>query len=325
MRRFIILILVLATLAAGCGNDADLTVYSGRNQELVQPLIDQFIAETGLDVEVRYAGSAELAATLVEEGDSSPADLFFAQDPASLGRVALTGLLLPLPSGVLALVPEEFSDADGRWVGVSGRARTLVYDPIAVDPVELPVSVDGLTDPQWQGRVAIAPTNSSFLAFVAAMIQIEGEAATRTWLEQMSASPTYSKNSTIVAAVNGGEVEMGLVNHYYPLQAAEEPDATAANFFFPGGGPGALVMPAGVGVLASTDDEDTAIRFIEFLLSADAQGYFATETYEFPLVPGVAADPRLPALDEITAPDLDLSRLAETLDLATELVTELGL
>ncbi|MBT8217766.1 MAG: extracellular solute-binding protein [Acidimicrobiia bacterium] len=325
MRRFLFLALALGVLTSGCGSDADLTVYSGRNQELVQPLIDQFIEETGINVEVRYAGSAELAATLVEEGESSPADVFFAQDPASLGRVALAGLMQPLPSDALATVPDGFSDTDGRWVGVSGRARTLVYDPIAVDPVEFPATVAELAEPPWQGRVAIAPTNGSFLAFVAAMIQIDGESATRDWLEAMTDAPAYSKNSVIVAAVNGGEVEMGLVNHYYPLQAAEESEATATNFFFPSGGPGALIMPAGVGILDSTDSEDAAVRFVEFLLSETAQQYFATETYEYPLRPGVAADPRLPDLGEITAPDLDLSLLAETLDLATQLVTDLGL
>lgn len=318
-------LVVIALLAAACGGDAGLTVYSGRNQELVQPLIDRFIEETGIDVEVRYAGSAELAATIVEEGDSSPADVFFAQDPASLGRVALAGLLAPLDQSLLDVVPDRFSDSDGRWVGVSGRARTMVYDASVVDPAGLPGTVQELASTEWRGRVAIAPTNGSFLAFVAALIQLDGEDATRDWLEGMRGAPTYSGNSTIVAAVNGGEIQFGLVNHYYALQAATEGDTVAANHFFPGGGAGALVMPAGVGILESSDDSDAATRFVEFLLSEEAQQYFATETFEFPLRPGIAPDPRLPDISAITAPDLDLSRLAETLDLATELVTDTGL
>ena len=330
MKRLVLLVVVLATVAAACSSadGGTLTVYSGRSEDLVQPLIDLFSAETGIEVTVRYAESAELAATILEEGSSSPADVFFAQDPASLGTIALAGLFATLPSGILDAVPSRFSDTDGTWVGVSGRSRVVVYDESVVDPSDLPQSEDGFTDPAWSGKVALAPSNGSFLAFVAAKILIDGENATRTWLDGMAAnqSPTFPNNSSIVTAVNDGQVPAGLVNHYYLLRAlAENPELPGENFFFPTPTAGSLVMPAGVGILASSDHSDEAERFISFLVDEGAQRYFAEETFEYPLLSGVPANPQLPPLDSLTTPDLDLSLLATTLDLATDLVAEAGL
>ena len=324
------MVTVLALLAAACSapQGDSLTVYSGRSEDLVQPLIDRFEEESGIDVTVRYAGSADLAATILEEGDASPADVFFAQDPASLGSVALDGLFTPLDDDILTQVPAEFSDTDGAWVGVSGRARVVVYDSTVVDPASLPPTEDGFTEPEWAGRVGIAPTNGSFLAFVAAKILLDGEAATLAWLEGMAANqaPTFPKNSAIVTAVNQGQVETGLVNHYYLLGAlAEDPEAVGRNHFFTTPTAGSLVMPAGAGILASSNSAGEAEEFVRFLLGSGAQTYFADETFEYPLIPGVPANSRLPPLGQIAAPTLDLSQLATTLDLATDLVARAGL
>ncbi len=330
MRRSVLLLAVIALVLAACSSDDDgtLTVYSGRSEELIAPLIDQFREETGIDVAVRYGGSPEIAATLLEEGDNSPADVVFTQDPASIGSVALEGMLAALPEDLLASVPERFSDREGRWVGVSGRARTVVYDTDRLDAADLPATEDGLTDSSWAGRVGIAPSNSSFLAFVAAKILLDGEEETLTWLEAMAGNeaPSFPNNSSIVGAVADGQLESGLVNHYYLLRRlVEQPDATAENYFFPEATAGSLVMPAGVGILETSGSPDAARRFIEFLLSRSAQEYFAAETYEYPLVPGVDADPLLPPIDTITTPDIDLSELATVFDRATDLVSEAGL
>ncbi len=232
----------LALIAAACtpnsSDEQNLTVYSGRSEELIGPLIEQFEEESGIEVSVRYGDSAELAATILEEGDRSPASVFLAQDPASLGSVALAGLFSSLPEDLLDQVPATYSDRDGLWIGVSGRARSVVYDPTATTPDDLPPTEDGLTDADWAGRVGIAPTNGSFLSFVAAKILLDGEAATLSWLEGMKAneSPTFPKNSTIVSAVADGQVETGLVNHYYALRLlAEDPTASVANCLLPGG------------------------------------------------------------------------------------------
>ncbi len=331
MKKMVVLIAALSFVAAGCssGNGApSITLYSGRSEVLIQPVIDAFTEATGIDVAVKYAGSADLAATILEEGSSSPADVFLSQDPASLGTIALDGLFATLPAVILDRVPARFSDDEGQWVGTSGRARVVVYDASLVDPGDLPSTEDGFVDPVWNGRVGIAPTNGSFLAFVATKILVDGQDATLAWLDGMAAnhSPKYPKNSPIVVAVNAGEIDAGLVNHYYLLRAlAENPDETGKNHFFAIATPGSLVMPAGAGVLASSDSVDAAHQFIEFLLSDESQRYFAEETFEYPLVPGIDADPSLPPIETIATPDINLSELATVLDLATDLVARAGL
>jgi iron(III) transport system substrate-binding protein len=331
MKRIFALGLAVILTAAACttsGGSDSITLYSGRSEDLVQPLIDQFSEATGITVTVKYAGSADLAATITEEGDNSPADVFFAQDPASLGTVALAGLFDTLPDDVLAKVPARFSDTDGAWVGTSGRARVVVYDTSVVSPSDLPPTEDGFTDPSWSGLVGIAPTNGSFLSFVAAKILSDGEQATLEWLEGMAAinSPTFPKNSPIVAAVNAGQIPVGLVNHYYLLRAlAEDPTLPGANQFFEVSTAGGLVMPAGAGIISSSDSKDASEQFIKFLLSDQAQEYFAQETFEYPLVPGIAANALLPPIDTIPTPNVDLSDLASVLDTATDLVAQAGL
>jgi iron(III) transport system substrate-binding protein len=327
----LVLLATVAIVAAGCSSSSEngaITLYSGRSEDLIQPVIDAFMDETGIEVTVKYADSANLAATLVEEGDASPADLFFAQDPASLGTVTLSGLFDRLPDDILSRVPGRFSDDAGTWVGTSGRARVVVYDSSELTPSDMPLTEDGFVEDVWRGRVGIAPTNGSFLSFVAAKILIDGEDATRAWLDGMAANsaPKYPKNSPIVAAVNAGELDAGLVNHYYLLRAlAENPDEVGANFFFTTPTAGSLVMPAGVGILASSPNKDEALQFVEWLLDNETQRYFADETFEYPLVPGIDANEALPAIDTIPTPDINLSDLAGVLDTATDLVADAGL
>ena len=331
MKRLLLTLIVLGILSlltVSCGgSDGTLTIYSGRSEELVGPVISRFEDETDIDVEVRYGDSAELAATILEEGDNSPADVFFAQDPASLGVVAIGDLFATLPTEITDLVAARFSDDEGRWVGVSGRSRVLVYDTSTVEASELPSSEDELTGEAWAGRVAIAPTNGSFLAFVAAKVLLDGEEATLAWLQAMedNGSPTYSSNSVIVTAVNDGEVDTGLVNHYYRFQLeAELGEIVVANHFLSGGA-GSLVMPAGAGILARSGTRDEAAELLRFLLDDEAQTYFAEETFEYPLVEGIAPNSQLPPLDTLTPPELDLSALATVLDVATDLVADAGL
>lgn len=325
-----IAVLIVALLLAACGGSAGeegpLVVYSGRSEDLVASLIERFETETGVEVEVRYGDSTELAATLLAEGAATDVDVFFAQDPASLG--ATSSLLTRLPDEVLEAVPARFRDSSGRWVGTSGRVRVLVYDSERVDPGDLPSSIDQLADPRWAGQLAIAPTNGSFLAFVAAMILDRGEDATLEWLEAIAANEPvdFPGNSPIVAAADAGEISIGLVNHYYLLRLqAEGGGSRAANHFLAPGDVGGLVMPAGAGIVAGSDHPESAHRFVEFLLTEESQRYFAEETFEYPLVPGVEPFEGLPAIDAVVGPDIDLSRLAEALDTATDLVTRAGL
>ena len=323
-------VLLAAAAVAGCGSDGSdgpITVYSGREEELVAALFDRFTESTGIDVEVRYGDSAELAATIAEEGDNSPADVFFAQDPGSLG--AVDEQLAELPAETLDRVAERFRDADGRWVGTSGRVRVLVYNTDRLEEGELPSSVLELTQPEWQGRVGIAPTNASFQAFVTAMRLSLGDDRTREWLEGMkdNGAKTYERNTPIVEAVASGEIDVGLVNHYYlALVREEQPDAPIANHLFEAGDPGTLVSVAGAGVLASTDQEDDAEAFVEFLLSDDAQRFYVDEAEEneYPLVDGVDPPEGLVPLAEIEGPDVELTAFGAELEQTVELLRQTG-
>lgn len=301
-------------------------LYSGRTEELVGPLLARFEEERGIDVEVRYGSSPEMAATLLTEGADSPADLFYAQDPASLGSVA--ELMVPVPDSIMGMVPERFSDPDGRWVGITARSRVLAFNPELVDEAELPTSYRQLTDPEWSGRFGIAPTNGSFVTFVAAMILLEGEEATTGWLEGIATNNpvTFDGNSPIAAAVDAGDLELGLINHYYLRElAAEQGSITAQNHFFTEADAGSLVMPSGIGVLATASNPDGSEALIEFLLSPDSQAYFAETNFEYPVTPDAPAPEGLPALEELVSPVLSSADLAGVLDRATDLIAAAGL
>ncbi|CAN5133259.1 iron ABC transporter substrate-binding protein [soil metagenome] len=304
--------------------EGSITIYSGRSEELVGPLLERFTEATGIEVEVRYGDTAELAATILDEGQNSPADVFFGQDAGALGALRAEGLLTELPSDITDEVDARFRATDGTWVGASGRARVLVYSTDLVTEEELPDSVFELTEEQWNGRVGWAPTNGSFQAFVTAMRISEGEDVTRDWLEGMIANDVqvYSNNGSQVEAAAAGEIAIGLVNNYYLARmAAENPDIAAANHFLPGSDIGSLINIAGAGILATSDQTDLAEEFVAYLLGEEAQTYFAEETYEYPLAAGVEADAFLPSLDEIGSPEIDLSDLADlqgTLDLLVE-------
>jgi len=305
-----------------------IVVYSGRSQELVEPLIEQFEAATGIEVRVRYAGTSELAATLLEEGSNSPADVFFAQDAGALGAVARAGLSATLPDPILQRVDARFRSPSGTWVGASGRVRVAVYDTRELGPADLPASVRGFVDPVWKGRLGWAPTNASFHSFVTALRVLWGEAAARDWLVAMKANEprAYEGNSQALQAVAAGEVDVALVNHYYLMRQLAESggDYPVRNHFFGAGDPGSLVNVAGAAILASSKNRASAEAFVAYLLGVDAQRYFAEKTFEYPLVPEVPAPAGLPALSELDPPDLDLSDLAD-LERTLELLREVGI
>ncbi len=301
------------------GGTDSLVIYSDRRESLVGPIIDQFRQATGIDVEVRYGGTAELAGVLLEEGENSPADVFYAQDPGGLGALQAAGLLAQLPQETLARVPDRFASPTGEWVGISGRARTVVYNTEAIsDPAtELPDDLWGFTAPEWKGRLGWAPTNGSFQAMVTAMRAVWGDERTAEWLLAIQANEpvVYDSNTPIVAAAGSGEIDAGFVNHYYLYRflAEDGQDFGARNYFLPGGGPGSLIMVSGAGILKSAANPDNAQRFLDFLLSVPGQQYFAAQTVEYPLVEGVSITAGLPPLAELdeVALDIDLADLAD--------------
>ena len=324
----LLLALLLATTACGVGGGDELTIYSGRSRDLVEPLLNQFAEDTGIAIAVKYGDSTDLALLLAEEGDRSPADVFFSQSPGTVGFLAERDLLAPLPDDLVAAVPARYRSAGGHWVGVTARQRVLVYDSGAVDEADLPGSILELTDPAYRGRVAVAPSNASFQDFVTAMRQRLGDERTLKWLEGMAANdaPVYANNNAIVEAVGRGEVPMGLVNHYYNERfLAEDPSLPSRNHHFEPGDLGNLVIESSASVLAANDRGSDAERFVAYLLGEDAQAYFASETFEYPLAEGVSAAPSLVPLDQLEPPEVDVDALGASFDGTQELIDRSGI
>lgn len=346
MKRVVALVAIAAL--AGCGDgsasttttspSADTTtseaseaealvLYSGRNENFVEPVIEAFTAETGIEVDVRYAGTGELATTILAEGEDTPADVFWAQDPAFIGGIAKEGLLDELPGDIASLVQDRFRDAENRWVGITGRSRVFVYNTDLVAEDDLPETVWDLAEPEWNARFGVAPTNGSFVAFVTGMLLAEGEDRTREWLEGVAANDPviFEGNGPIVDATVAGDLPGGLVNHYYLLQRiAELGDVPAANHYFPEEDPGSMVMATGAGILASSDQPDAAAALIRHLLSIESQEHFLS-LFEYPLIDGGGTPEGQPELEDLPVFDINLTDTADTLEPALNLISESGL
>ena len=338
-QRLLAALLVLAAVVlAGCGFSTEdngggsnepgtegITLYSGRIPAAIGPAVDMYEAQADRDVQVRFAETADLAATLVEEGDASPADVFFAQEPGAIAAVAEAGLLTKLPRDILDLVPARYRDPEGRWVGVTGRARVIAYNQDVVKESELPPSPFGLTDPQWNDRVGWSPASSSMQEYVTALRAKYGDDRTKQWLEEMvdNGAVSFPDNVTIRDAIAKGEIDVGLINHYYVAQAISEegPDYPVA-VYFPPGGLGSLMLLTSVGVLESSDRKPEAFAFVRSLLSPKSQAFFTSSSKEYPLAKGVEPDPSLSVpIAEIPVSDsslVDLKELQGTIELMKE-------
>jgi iron(III) transport system substrate-binding protein len=311
-------ITVLAGLLVGlaaCGSSEDentLTMYSGRISPILSPAVKLYEDASGVDVQTRYGDSPALSAQISEEGRNSPADLFFSQDAGSLDALEQKGLLLKLPADVLAKVPKHYQSAQGFWVGTTGRSRIIAYGP-KVKRSELPDSPLELTAKQWKGRVGWAPTNASLQGYITALRLVEGEDVAKRWLEGMVANDVqvYDSNIPVRDAIAKGEIDLGLINHYYVAEAQAEDPQYPVKVHFPPKDLGSLINTAGVAVLASTDDRKQALAFVRKMLSKEAQTYFADSSKEYPLVAGVAPAKELTPIDEIPAPKIDLAKLGD--------------
>ena len=290
-----------------------LTLYSGRSEKIVAPILKAFENSTGINVRIKYAKSAALAATLLEEGDRSPADVFYAQDPGALG--AVEPLLAKLPANVLTRVTSWAQNPEGLWVGVTGRARTVVYNTAKFNESDLPDDMWDFSKSSWKGRIGWAPTNSSFQTMVTAMRVLWGDAKTEEWLRGIQAhEPTvYPKNTPQVAAAGAGEIDVGFVNHYYLHRAlAEQGDSfPARNYHVRSGGPGALIMVSGAGILKTARNPKASAKLLSYLLSEETQENFASTTYEYPLVPGVGEHKGVTPVASIKHPAVALADLAD--------------
>ncbi len=320
----VVLVIVIGNTALG---SEVLTIYSGRSQNLIEPVFTKFQEATGIKVNVRYGGTAELVATILEERQNSPVDIFFAQDAGGLGALASIGRLQEIHERLLIQVDEKFRSPSGLWLGISGRARVVAYNKNYVEEKDLPDSIHGFLDPKWYGRIGWAPGNASFQAFITALRILEGEEGAEAWLRGIIANRprVYHNNTSTVDAVGRGEVHVGFVNHYYLFRfIAEQGESYPVRNLYTSNDAGAMVNIAGVGILDVARDRDLAYKFIEFLLSPEIQEYFVEQNSEYPLVKDMVIDnPMILPIEDIDVPDIDLSNL-EDLEGTLELLFNVG-
>jgi iron(III) transport system substrate-binding protein len=317
--------------SGGSGGDSggELVLYAGRTLSLVKDVIAEFEKQTGIDVKIKDGKSPALATLLIEEGDKSPADVFWSQDAGSLGAVARAGQFDKIADATMKMLPAKHQTESGMWLAVSGRARVIAYASKTVKKEDLPQSIYDLTDPKWKGKIGWAPRNGSFQAFVTAMRNVDGDDKARAWLEGVKANePTeYPKNSPIVKALADGEIQVGLPNHYYLLRITEkDPDYPVAQAFFKDGDIGNLVNVSGIGILKTGKNRAAAAKFAKFLLSKWTQEYLTNKVFEYPLIDSVKANARLVGHDALQSalPKVDLGKL-DDLDGTRKLLKEVGL
>lgn len=343
MRNFLYVVLGAVLLAFGLsacqqGESDELVIYSGRSKALVDPLVEQYRQQTDRSVNVRYGSDAQLLAALEEEGDQSPADVFWANTTGALGQAHNADLLATLPDSILNR-PANFAPSSGRWTPVTTRFRVLAYNPDAVTPDDLPDSVLDLPElDQYEGRIGWTPAYSSFQDFITAMRTIHGADTTRQWVEDMQdLNPnSYTSNTPMIRALAAGEIDLALTNHYYVLrlkhgdakvedEADVDPQAAVETYHFEQGDVGNLALVTGAAQLNTSDQPAEAQHFLRFLLSEEAQRFAATQVNEYPVIEGVQVpDYLLPVQEALElSPTFDFERLRD-LDATLKLLRDAG-
>jgi iron(III) transport system substrate-binding protein len=323
------LTLVTTLAVAGCGGDdgPSIVVYNAQHEQLLEELAPAFTEETGIEVELRHGKDLELSAQLVEEGDASQADVFLTENSPAMSQVEREGLFTELPSDIVSPIPEQFRPTSGLWTGFVARSTVLVYNTDLVEESELPASILDLAEPEWAGRISFSPTGADFQAIVAAVLELEGEDATRAWLEGIQDNgAVYDGNNVVLESVNSGESEVGIIYHYYWYRDQEESGEVSDNsalHFFRNQDPGAFVSVSGAGVLEASDNKDEAEQFVEYLTSeAGQQGLADSYALEYPLNPAVQLDPPVEPFDSLQPPVVNVSDLdGQTV---VDLMTEVG-
>lgn len=316
---WIVSVLAAGALLAGCGGDDksdELTVYSGQHEQTMKLLTDDFTRRTGIDVKVRRNSESALANQLLREGSASPADVFITENPPALTAVQRKGLFAPVEPATLAKTPSRYNAPKGDWVGVSARSAVLVYDPDKLKRSELPRRLLDLADSKWRGKLGFAPAESDFQPLITAIGKLHGTRAVSTWLEGLKAnSKRYDGNVAIVMAVNGGEIEAGLIDHYYYYRTRDELGASktrAKLHYFAPGDAGAFVDVSGAAALKSSDHKDEAQRFLAYLVSKPAQEIIATsQSYEYPLASGVRTKRDIKPFEQLKPPDISVDDLGD--------------
>ncbi|MDF2968585.1 MAG: iron transporter substrate-binding protein [Nocardioidaceae bacterium] len=307
----------LVLTLSSCSEEDDgpsITVYNAQHEELLTEIAPGFTEETGIDVELRHGDDFELANQLVQEGPDSPADVFLTENSPAMSLVDSEGLFAPLDGQTLRQVPDQYAPDNGHWMGFAARSTVLVYNTDLVSDAELPESILELAEPQWRDRIAFSPTGADFQAIVSAVLELEGERVTEQWLEGLAANGTvYDGNDVVMESVNSGEVDAGVIYHYYWYRDQQEAGDNSSNsqlHFFDDRDPGAFVSVSGAGVLESSDTPDDAEQFVAYLASEAGQQDIADSyALEYPLNPAVQLDDSVKPFEELEPPRVDLAAL----------------
>jgi iron(III) transport system substrate-binding protein len=322
-------VVVLAGTSCSSESESDkLLIYNAQHESLTKEWIDAFTKETGIEVEYRQGGDTELGNQLVAEGDASPADVFLTENSPAMAAVEKAGLFADHDAETLDQVPAQYRPATGKWTGVAARSTVFVYNTSRLRPEQLPKSLLDLQAPEWKGRWGAPPTKADFQAIVSALLQLKGEQATAQWLAGMKTNAVlYNDNIATLKAVNAGEVDGGIIYHYYWFRdqsKTKEMSANTALHYFKNRDPGAFVSLSGGGILASSDKRDQAQQFVRFITGKAGQEVLEKGTsFEYPVASGVPANPALPPLNSLQAPAVDPSTL--NAQQVTDLMTKAGL
>lgn len=304
-----------ASLTTACGDSGpSITVYNAQHEELLNDIIPAFEKETGIEVKLRSGDDLELANQLVQEGKASPADVFLTENSPAMNLVDNAGLFTKVSPKALAPIPQQYVPSDHNWVGFLGRSTVAIYNTDKVSPSELPTSILDFAKPEWKGRISFSPTGADFQAIVSAVLQLEGEAKTRSWLQGIKDNGTvYDGNNVVLQSVNAGQSEVGIAYHYYWYRdRAENGDNSdhSAVHYFDNQDPGAFVSLSGAGVLASSDKQADAQKFVAYLTSTAGQQELAKSyALEYPLNPKVSLAPPVKPFSELDPPKVDPASL----------------
>ena len=305
-----------------------LVVYNAQHTSLTQAWADGFTKETGVKVTLRNGGDSELGNQLVQEGAASPADVFLTENSPAMALVDSAGLFAPLDAATLALVPANFRPSHGRWVGVAARSTVFVYNKSKFTPAQLPKSMLDLAEPSWKGRWAASPSGADFQAIVSALLELKGEPVTAGWLKAMKENATpYKGNSTVMKAVNAGQIDGGVIYHYYYFGDQAKTGENSKNVglhYFRNEDPGAFVSISGGGVLATSKHAAQAQAFVKWVAGKGGQEILKTgDSYEYAVGVGAQSNPKLVPLAELQAPKVEPSKLNSKK--VSDLMTQAGL
>lgn len=320
--------LFLSTQAVAADNNEGIVVYNAQHENLVKSWVDGLTKETGIKVTLRNGDDSELGNQLVQEGSASPADVFLTENSPSMVLVDNANLFAPLDADTLKQVPAEYRPAHGRWIGIAARSTVFVYNPEKLNEKQLPESLMDLAKPEWKGRWAASPSGADFQAIVSAMLALKGEKATLEWLKAMKANfVAYKGNSTVMKAVNAGQIDGGVIYHYYRFVDQSKTGENSKNtqlYYFKHQDPGAFVSLSGGGVLVSSKHKAQAQAFIKYITGKEGQESLRTNNaFEYAVGVNAASNPKLVPLKDLDAPKVEPSTLNSKK--VIELMTQAGL